>query len=148
VPIRRIRFIIRQAIADADLRVLIREIIQRFCSRSDHARVCARFALSSFELDAIISTIIIRIRTGQNVDIEVPDDTGADENGPVKRQAQTSFGQLLVMAANDPDATQGYDMSAADAPDDGPSDAPSTPKNGSANVVASVFFLVLFLALF
>jgi hypothetical protein len=104
--------------------------------------------LSSFELDAIINTIVIRIRAGDNVDVEVPDDSGADDNGPLKRQAQESFGQLMILAANDPDATQGYELSAIDAPADGSSNAPSTPANGSANVVASVSFLVLALALF
>jgi len=105
--------------------------------------------LSSFELDAIISTIIIGIRTGDNVDIDVPDDNEGDDAGPVKRQAQSSFADLMIASANDPDSTQGYTMSADNAPADTvATPTPFDPKASANNVVASVFFLVLALALF
>jgi hypothetical protein len=129
--------------------VLIREVVQRFCSRADRARICARFAASPFELDAIIAQLIIRRRIGQDtVEVDIPDDMGQDQTGQVKRQT-TTFADLIVMASNDPDSTQGYDMSAQNAPADGTDTTPAPPNgNGSASVVASVLLLLLALAMF
>jgi len=153
--ILRIRRILNNRVfADEEIRVLLREIIHRFCARSDHARICARFATNVDDFDAFIRAILIAARNGDQATIELPDTQGSTPTGPVKRaDALASFADILSGAISDADAVFGYNIEqfgqAISVPNGATATGTDGNMNGATSVVASLLaiafaFVVLF----
>jgi hypothetical protein len=101
----------------ADIKVLLREIIQRYCARTDHALRCRRFASDPASLDALIQALSVLIQGGV-ANVEIPEHEGedleveesAESGGRRKRQATENFAQIFGDALQDPEATSGYSV--------------------------------------
>jgi len=129
----------------ADVLIIIREVVQRLCERTQWSGTCLKYAESIEDLDnKLLSWVVTRGAAADQFTLTFPIDTGLG----LKRQAATGDIQDLFTAAiNDDFAPVGYSITYAANNGDTNPKIIVKPPNGASTLVCSTILLVLAIVL-
>jgi len=122
-----------------DIRIIIREVVQRFCERNENQAVCSSFAHTVEDLDGLLMAVVI-VRAGDTITITIPNLSAS----LAKRQATApDFSSLLNLALADAQAVEPFSFFAATST----GSVAVTQKSSSVSLIASIFLALVALAL-
>jgi len=117
-----------------DIKVLVREVVLRYCERTQHNALCNKYGNADEDLEAKVSTWVITRSGADVITIQFAADNGGGQTGDIQ--------ELLFAAIGDDYAPTGYNFVQVVNQDTNPTIIAKPPSDASTTA-ASILLLVI-----